>query len=75
LETIGYLFDTQTPIYEIVARLALALVLSMALGYEREAFNRRSLLRGSLRKGLGRDHRQACRIPVPTQTIRRLAQV
>jgi uncharacterized membrane protein YhiD involved in acid resistance len=40
LETIGYLFDTQTPIYEIVTRLALALVLSMALGYEREAFKR-----------------------------------
>lgn len=45
METIGYLFDTQTPIYEIVARLALALVLSMALGWEREAFNKPAGLR------------------------------
>lgn len=45
MESIGYLFDTQTPIYEIVGRLALALVLSMVLGYEREAFNKPAGLR------------------------------
>ena len=45
MESFAFLFETQIPVYEIALRLALALVLSMALGYEREAFNKPAGLR------------------------------